>query len=1004
MSKSSSNLPPDPSQVQPWRKWISPRRKRFWAIVAVVLYTLCGFLLVPWIVKSGVIDAAQDRAGRTATIEKVKFNPYVLSLEVNGLEVEDPDGQKLAGLDRLFVNFQLSSLFRWAWTFREITLDGLDWRIERFAPGDSRLTRLLADIEARAGEPEPEEPSAGLPRLLILELNLNDGRVEMRDDVPEQPVDLTLGPITIDIEQLNTLPDRYGQQMVKVRMPHDATITWQGDLSLAPFRSEGTFRLDKSHLNLTTAYLEAVLPIEDMNAILSVNTNYRIEETADGAIEVELNGLEAKLEDVRLRGLAPAADFLSFPSLKVSGGTFRYPDRTLTLSEVHLSNPALEAWFDPSGALSLSQFAPGEAASANAPQTDTGASPEWRIEVGAFDLDGGTIAFADKRIEPPGSVELQDIDLSVRSISNASEAEFPTVVSTALGGGGTLGFEGTISVLPDFTASGTAQVNAVPLTLAQPYLQQKLNVLIKTGTIDATSKMTLAPDTSVKAGGSIEVRDLEVVDTAENQPLVGWKGFGVDQFDADTAGQVYKFSRLTFTRPFGRLAIHPDRTTNLSGLLVTASPSKNADGATTAAGSAGTAPSPSESGPSPTVVLGGVQVTDGALDFSDRSLPLPFAAQIRNLGGNVTTIDTSSATPATLQFEGQVNEYGLARINGDMNLLDALDETDVKMEFRNLLMSGLSPYTAEFAGREIAEGKLDLDLQYRIEKGKMLGKNNIVMSDLVLGDKIESPDAADLPLGLAVALLKDANGVIDIDLPVEGDVNDPEFRIGGVIWQAFVGLITKVVTAPFRLLGALVGVESEDFGQFQFLAGRSDLTPPELEKIVKLQEALAQRPELSIEISGPYVPDVDRPALQFQQLKDAIIQRLGEKQPADLDEAGMLDDHVRTILEALFNERFPDVSLDSVRAEHTAPPADKPDGKPVLDGLAYATDLRDRLLASEKVADAALKALATARAEALRSAFLADGTLDASRIQMSAPTETESEDGEWVDMELGIAQ
>jgi hypothetical protein len=337
-----------------------------------------------------------------------------------------------------------------------------------------------------------------------------------------------------------------------------------------------------------------------------------------------------------------------------------------------------------------------------------------------------------------------------------------------------------------------------------------------------------------------------------------------------------------------------------------------------------------------------------------------------------------------------------------MDLLDPVRSTDVTMEFRNLLMSNLSPYTVQFAGREIDEGKLNLDLGYRIADGQLQGQNSVVMSDLVLGDEVDSPDAVSLPLGLAVALLTDANGVIDIDLPVEGDINDPEFKIGGVIWKAFAGLITKIVAAPFRLLGALIGIDSEDLGQFQFLAGRTDLTPPELEKVVQLQEALRQRPELAIEVSGPFDPAIDVPALQYQQIRSIVMERLGEDYANPDEEFRMLNDEIRIVFEALFVERFPDTPLESVKADHLVPPADKPQGEPVLDQTAYAADLRDRLLASEAVGQQELEALGNARAEAIRDAFLAGGEFDERRVVIAAPSAGEPGDEEWVVMELGV--
>jgi hypothetical protein len=325
------------------------------------------------------------------------------------------------------------------------------------------------------------------------------------------------------------------------------------------------------------------------------------------------------------------------------------------------------------------------------------------------------------------------------------------------------------------------------------------------------------------------------------------------------------------------------------------------------------------------------------------------------------------------------------------------------MEFRNLLMSNLSPYSVNFAGREIDAGKLDLDLNYRIEGGQLEGRNKIVMTDLVLGAEVDNPDAASLPLGLAVALLTDANGVIDIELPVQGDVNDPEFAIGGVVWQAFVGLVTKIVTAPFRLLGSLIGVDSEDLGQFRFLAGRSDLTPPEREKIGHLQQALQQRPELAVEVRGAFDPTIDVPALQLRNLRAAVLERLGPQYMNQVEEFRMLDEQIRGVLEALFTERNPETPLESVRSAHRVPPPDDPDGEAVLDELAYSTDLRDRLLAAEPIGRQDLEELANDRAAAIRDAFLADGAIAEERLLVAAPAEAESEDDEWVLMDLGVA-
>lgn len=1032
----TAGTPSERSPASVAARWLHPRRKRFWLIALLLLYTLGGFFAVPALVQRLAVDAILDGAGREATIERVRFNPYVLSLEVEGFAVRDTDGARLASFERLFVNFQLSSLFRWAWTFREISVDGPYQLIERFAPGDSRLTRLLADMHERAAEPDPAAQPAGLPRFLVHELNLKEGRLHFRDSVPAEPVELEFGPITVSVQELNALPDRSGQQSVNIVFPNDLIVTWQGSLSLGPLQSEGSFSVEGAYLQKTTTYLKPVLPLQSVDADLAVGAKYRVAEQADGSLDIELDDLEARLTQVAVTGLTPATEFAAFRSLELLGGSLRYPENTLQFSSVRLSEPRFETWLDEAGRLNLLQLVPRDSSDQDQEQAQSGSAPSdatsgsvpadaanagggWRLGIEEFVLEGGRLGFEDRSIEPPAALRLQAIALTASAISNEAGAEFPLTLAAGLEQGGTLGFDGGVSVLPALSIHGTLNAAAIPLGLAQAYLQQQLNLRIEAGTLDSTVELTLRPDQTVAADGTLAVAGLRVDDTLEQRPLVGWERLVVDRFETDTAAASLSVSQLQFHQPFGRVVINADKTTNLSALArdqpdaedgaqPTATDVAASDAAASSSAGADSAPSdpaPAQAAPAYAVVLGNVLVQDGSLDFSDLSLPLPFATDIVELGGTISTIDSRSAEPANVRLEGQVEDYGLARIDGGINLMDPLRTTNITMEFRNLLMSNLSPYTVEFAGREIAEGKLDLNLVYRIDDGLMQGQNDIVMSDLVLGDKVKHPGAASLPLGLAVALLKDANGVIDIELPVAGDVNDPQFRIGGVIWQAFAGLITKIVTAPFRLLGRLVGADTEDLGRFQFLAGRADLTPPEMEKIALLQRALRERPELVIEVSGGFVAAVDVPALQYQQLRGVVLARIGDSVPLEGEEVRLLDERLRSALEALFAERFPAIPLTWLEDAHTTTPADAPEAEAVMDELAYAADLRDRLLASEPVGQAELKDLANARAEAIREAFLANGEFAAEQITVTAPaeTETEAEGDDWVVMELGLA-
>lgn len=969
-------------------KWLNYRGFRFWAIVLIVGYTLAGFFLVPVLLKNAIVDTAAERLGRSVSIEKIESNPYVLSILIHGFELEDRDGAALLSFDEFFVNFQLSSLFNWAWTFDEIRLDGLKVFLERFNEEENRLSSVLEDFEKSAepqtesgSEPAPVENS-GIPRLLVHNIALNRGSARLLDHVPAKPVEVNAGPVTVAIEQLNTLPDRTGQQSVTIAFPDGAAINWSGSINLEPLHSEGEFALENARLDQAAEYLKDIMPVESLQAVLSLTTSYSLAGTADGAVQIELHDIDSDISSFALTGLQPGTQILQFPGLAVRGGSIRYPDQTVHFDSVLLDQPVLDTWLDAAGEPNLLALVPEDTAD------DGTAAEPWSLTLNEFRISEGIVDFSDRGMDPATALRLQDIEFKLENISNQAGASMPLTLSTGLQGGGQLDFGGQVVVLPDLTLTGNASAVNIPLLPAQPYIEQQLAVAIEQGSLSLRAELEAGPGDVLKAGGELTVSDFKIRDTGQNESLAAWQRLDIDRFEADVAAGELNVSSLSFKQPYGRIEVKADRTTNLDGLMI---------------------PSDGESLPEDPgqamawhAVIGGIGIDDGSMDFADRSLPLPFSTRVTGLDGTISTIDSASTEPANIRLEGQVDEYGLARIDGGLNVFDPVGNTDITLEFRNLLMSNLSPYSVEFAGREIDEGKLDLDLEYVIKEGRLAGSNDIVLSDLLLGDEVDSPNAVSLPLGLAVALLKDSEGVIDIELPVEGDINDPEFKIGGVIWQAFTGLITKIVSAPFRLLGNLVGIDSEDFGQFQFLAGRADLTPPELEKIAKLTEALQQRPEIEMEISGVYDPGVDTPALKYFRLRDLVFSRIEDAEPSD-GEIEMLDEDIRDTLEAIYLERFPGSNLDDLKALHVHAPADDPEGKPELDPLAYAAELRDRLLESEPVTAQDLADLAGQRARVVQEAFLAAGALDPGRIVIADPSEVESEDGEWLVMELGVA-
>ncbi len=361
--------------------------------------------------------------------------------------------------------------------------------------------------------------------------------------------------------------------------------------------------------------------------------------------------------------------------------------------------------------------------------------------------------------------------------------------------------------------------------------------------------------------------------------------------------------------------------------------------------------------------------------------------------------------PARVRLEGQVDEFGLASIEGRLRPLAFQHLTELDLQFRNLDVPSLSPYVIKFAGRRIDDGAMDVDLSYTITANQLQGDNALRLRDLVLGDEVPHPEAMDLPLGLAVALLKDRNGVIDLEVPVTGDLGHPEFNYGSVIRTALGNIIRNIVTAPFRFLSSLVGgAEDTDIGTLAFRPGRADLAPPEQEKLLTLSSALRERPQLFLELAGVHDAALDTPQLQQQFLDRRVDEVLAQAAAAAVVPAPTR----RSVLEAfhreadlrLQGEATVEESLAALQASYTRAAADN--APATLDELAYNEALRRALLPVEPVTEADLAALANARAQAVVTQLAAAEPELAARLQVLDAVAVSALPDGWLPLPLSL--
>jgi hypothetical protein len=962
---------------------LNPRGWPFWLIILLLIYTLGGFFGLPWLLRKQATDRVQE-AGRSLAVEQVRVNPFTLVIEVNGLELTDEDGVPLVSWDHYLWNFQTSSLFRWAWTFKEIRLDGLYLNMERYSPDDQRLGRFLDSFGPEA-EPEPEpSEEPGIPRLLIHKLSLADARLEWTDHLVNPPFSTLLGPISVEVHDLSTLPDDTGRQRVEVRNQSGGVLSWSGSVEFSPLRSQGDFSIRGEAFDDLFEYAGRHVPFESDIGAASIDFHYELHLDDNQELELSVSRLMGEVNGLQIKQPGVDGPVVSIPAINLVNGGMRWPAQELSADEVSLSGLEVNAWLEPDGEISLMALVPetdqGEAAGTN-PDAGQDSGQPWILGLSSFSVNEGKIQLQDRSLESAPTFNLTGLKVEINEINLEDGALFPTRAGIDIASGGRVDFDGRVGLFPDFNAAGSFRLKEFTLAALQDYAAQSARIEIQHGTLDLAGDVTSNATETLGYAGSVRVTALDILDGVLQEQLIALESMVIDRAEVGLSANSANLSVVELRAPAGRIHIAEDLTTNVGDLVIEPE-----------VGEAEVEDDAAAQTSAPAVTVAGIEFESGQLDFSDFSLPLPFETRISSLNGTISTLASQSSEPASVNLEGQVNEFGQARIEGTISAWAPTQNTDIALTFRNLEIARLSPYTIQFAGYKIAEGRMDLDLEYKLTNEQLEGSNAIVMRELTLGEKVEHPDAASLPLGLAIALLKDSQGVIDIDLPVSGNLDDPEFSYGSVIAQALFNLITKVVTAPFRLLGNLVGIDSEDFGTLEFQPGDAEVSPPDREKLVKLSEAMAMRPELVLEVGGVFSESLDRQALRQLQVEARIAER---EQPGD--------EFSRNVIEELFAESFPGADLVGLQAEFTPPVEEGSDDAPQLDQLAYVNELKRRMIDNEPVSDEQLVQLAQQRGEGVLAVIMGESAEMPENIRAGAPEPVEDDSESSVRMELKVS-
>jgi len=839
---------------------------------------------------SGKLTIATDVSYRVSADKKPELAVKGL-VQLDGIAVNLRDGQPLLRLPLLQVSASDLEVFARRFLLDSITMEGFELFASRNAAGEWMYQRLMpqpagggrkpAAEPARA--PGPEVKNNTGPLLRINSFDFKDGVLHVSDAVPKGGFKGDITGIDATVKGFTTEPGRAADYEVSLLLDHETDFSADGAFTLAPLKATVSAELNGLKLQKGWPYLASFLTAPLKGSLdLSVEAAYSQERGLDvGRADLALNGLSVRYGD---------KEGLDLKRLEVSAAAFRQKENRLELDGITLAQGAVSLSREADGGISLlsllrkPQGAPAVQKRSSAGKKSAASGPsharEFSFAIKKIRMDRLAGSFTDKTRKERPRFSLNNISLTLANLNGPKFTPGTLRFSSIFNKATPIKAGGMITPNP-FRYRGSISVGRLPLRDFEAYFPSNINVFILGGFADTTMNVDVALKDGKPTGtfaGSAGIRGFHAIDTVSEEDLLKWESLQLD----DIRGNLEPFSlalrQIALNGVYSRIIVLKDGTLNLQNLVQ--KPAQEPAAAAVAPAPA-QLPAPQAASAAPQqgaaakkqIQIGSVTIQGGTLSFTDNHLPQHFATTFYNLGGRVSGLSSEESKFADVDLRGNLENHSPLQITGRINPLRDDLFVDLKVSFRDIELSPITPYSGTYLGYKVEKGKLYLDLSYHIDKKQLDASNSIFIDQFTFGEKVESDKATKLPVKLGLALLKDRKGEIHLDVPVSGRTDNPQFSIWKLVFQVVRNLMVKAVTSPFSLLSSMFG-GGHDLSAIQFNNGTSTIAAQEGQKLDALAKALLERPALKVEVKGYVDRDKDAEAYR-RELLDRKVR--GEK-------------------------------------------------------------------------------------------------------------------------------
>ena len=853
----------------------------------------------------------QDAEGNHLTIDG--------PVRIDGLALDATGGDRLVAVKRLEARLAGVEPLISRFPVDSVSVDGLDVQVVRAADGSLPIAQAFTPKPTEPKPTESKSSSSGGSAVdwSVASTTVRHSRITVTDRTTTPPVKLDQHDITVDLGAIGNR--QRAPAPITVSLGHNASgrLDWKGELDLAKSRAGGQLGVALPGVADYLPYLVGQLAASLGTGALTFDSTF--ESQWGGDVALTLNDGKAAVETVQLALPDDKAKdaAVRVGRVAIEGLGLSLADRHVKIARSLVAKADLRVLRDARGQLNLSRIVadgevatraapgtrnakPAAAASRPAPGSERPSRP-WAVEIARVDLEDNQVQWQDRATPSPVNLPISRLSGSIANVGTKLDQAVNTDLRMTVGRNGQLTVKG--SAVPDpLSLDMNLQWRNLALGVIDPYLAETIGIELRRGDATGNGRLRYGRDRA-RFAGRLTVSGLEAPERRSGDELLRWKVLNVTGIDADVLTASGKGPRrgpadrisigeVDLTGFFARVELSADGRLNISDLLQSADApdDKGAkdgkDGKDGKGGGAAKSPASQPAtvdGPPMQIRIGGIALKDGAANFTDHFIKPNYSADLSGLSGTVSAMASEGTEPADVDINGSVNGDAPITIGGKLNPLGPALYTDITASAKGIDLPTFSPYSGKYAGYIIEKGKLSLNVHYRIENEKLQATNRVFLDQLTFGEKVDSPDATSLPVQFAIGLLKNNKGEIDLSLPISGSLDDPEFSFGGIIWNAFVNLITKIVTSPFTALASAFG-GGEELSFVDFEPGTAVLTADSLKRLETISKALTDRPALKLDITGWMDPKAEARAFGKARLEQRLQALRGGREDDDESE------------------------------------------------------------------------------------------------------------------------